>query len=125
MPFDIDTALAELPEKKRVIAEQRVAAVHAAQRLKGMEPRKDSQLTFKYAIDDSSVDVPSSIANELVIVDMICQKTFYCAIIEYVMRIIAFKIKRKYTNLTWTDTWDITRFYVPSMLKLYCVRLMR
>ena len=70
-------------------------------------------------------DVPSSIANELVFVDMICKKTTYCAIIEYAMRIIAFKIKRKYNNLTWTDTWDITRFYVPSMLKLYCIRLMR
>ena len=125
MPFDIDTALAELPVEKRVIAEQRVASVHAAQRLKGMEPRKDSQLTFRYATDDSSADLPSSIANELVFVDMICQKTSYCAIIEYVMRIIAFKIKRKHTNLTWTDTWDITRFYVPSMLKLHCVRLMR
>ena len=50
--FDIVAALESLPEDKK-LAFERVQTVHAAQRLIGMEPRNDSQLTFKYAIGEN------------------------------------------------------------------------
>lgn len=118
--FDLAASLDALPLDEQVSARARVSQVHAAQRLQGMQPRNDSLLTFRYAVGEIE-DIPSAIANELVIVDKIHKNTRYCELIEHVMRIIAFKLKTKY-NMTWTDAWTVTRFYVPSMLKFYCIK---
>ncbi len=37
------------------------------------------------------------------------------------MREVAHHMKHKY-RLSWTDAWEITRFYAPTMLKLYCIK---
>lgn len=121
MPFDINEALAKLSDNERAIAHQRIGLIHATQRQQGMEPRNDSILTYKYAAGELPDDVPSSIATELVIVNTICQQTNYCNILEHVMRHIAAVLKNKH-QLNWTDAWIVARFYVPSMLKLYCFR---
>ena len=100
---------------------QRVEWVHSAQRQYGMDPRNDSILTYKYAIGENEDDVPSAIAAELVFVDKLYKQTPYGRLLEDVLRGIADSMKRKY-NLPWNETWEIVRFYGPTMLKLYCLK---
>ena len=119
--FNIHTAPAQLTDAERNIAEQRINMIYAAQRQQGMEPRDDSILTYKYGIGELHDDVPSSIATELVLVDKICKNTMYCEVLQHVMRCIAQRLRKKH-RLNWTDAWEVTRFYVPSMLKLYYYR---
>ena len=122
MPFDLTEAIEALSSTEREIALERVEWVHSAQRQRGMEPRNDSILTYKYAIGElEEDDVPSTIAAELVFVDKLYKHTNYGRIVEDVLRGIADAMKRKY-NLSWNDTWDIVRFYGPTMLKLYCLK---
>lgn len=121
MPFDLANSLASLPENRRREVSQKLEMVYAAQRRLGMEPRNDSQLTWNYATDVLDDDVPSAIANELLIVDRIFAMTPYSRIVEYVLRGIAQHVKYKY-RLSWTDAWEITRFYGPLMTKLYCFK---
>lgn len=120
--FSITQKLQCLPEDKRERATQRIRQIHTAQQRIGMIPRDDSVLTFKYAIEDPEVDdVPSSIANELYIVDMLYQKTSYGRILEPALREIAAYVKRRY-RIPWGDVWNIVRFFGPTMLKLYCAK---
>ena len=123
MGFDLIKSVNALPELERRAAWKRIASIHREQRELGMEPRNDSQLTFKYAIKEID-DAPREIANELMVVDRIYNDTEYSAIIEDVLREIAHHIKRKY-NLSWSDTWELVRFYGPTMLKLYCLKPVR
>lgn len=122
MPFDLAKSLASLPQNEQLRVTQRLELVFAAQRRLGMEPRNDSQLTWKYANNELDEDeAPSAIANELCIVDSLFKETSYSDIIEDVLRELANHIKGKY-KLNWTDTWELTRFYGPTMLKLYCYK---
>ena len=122
MPFDLANSLASLEEDRKAEVMQRLELVHAAQRRMGMEPRNDSQLTWNYAIGKlDEEDAPSTIANELFVVDNIFRTTNYSSIVEDVMREVAHHMKQKY-RLTWTDAWEMTRFYAPTMLKLYCMK---
>lgn len=125
MGFDLTKSLALLDPERQPEVTQKIELIHAAQRLLGMEPRNDSQLTWNYANGelDEEDDVPSAIAKELVIVDTIYKKTNYGAIVEDVMREIAFFLKKKY-RINWSDAWETTRFYGPTMLKLYCYKNM-
>ena len=89
----------------------------------GMEPRHDSVLSMLYAqgnVPDELKNV-KVVAKELKIVDHIYKHTNYSNIIEDVMREIAHHIHFKY-RIEWDTTWDIVRFYVPDMLKLYSVK---
>ena len=122
MGFNLQTALNAVPPEQRDVVNSRIELVHSAQRRLGMEPRNDSQLTFRYGIDDlEDDDIPSAIANELVVVDKIYNTSSYPLIVEDVLRELADHIKHRY-RLSWTDTWEIVRFYGPTMLKLYCFR---
>lgn len=124
MGFSVNAEVAKLPLSRRDEVTRRIDLVHAAQRRLGMDPRDDSMLTFNYAngiLDDDESLLPSTVANELYIVDRIHKSTNYGRIIEDVMREIADHVRNKY-RLSWADTWDIVRFYVPTMLKLYCAR---
>ena len=118
--FDLCAAIDAVPVNEQAVVRQRVNQIHAAQRLRGMEPRNDSVLTYKYGVGEIE-DVPSAIANELVVVDQIHKGTKYCELVEHVMRKIALSLKNMY-NLTWTEAWAVTRMYGPSMLKLYCIK---
>ena len=64
---------------------------------------------------------PSTIAKELIAVDYIFKNTNYGNIVEDVMREVAGHFRAKY-KLNWNETWEITKFYVPDMLKLYCLK---
>ena len=119
--FSIQQKLSSLPDEERALAERRIRMVHAAQQRIGMVPRDDSQLTYKYAIGELEDDVPSSIANELLIVDKLHKETPYGNILEPALRELASKLKTAH-RITWTDTWTIVRFYGPTMLKLYCAK---
>jgi len=121
--FSIAHNLQGLPEDKRNRATHRIRQIHAAQQRIGMTPRDDSLLTFKYAVEelDDDNDVPSSIANELFIVDMLYKETSYGRILEPALREIAAYVKKKY-NIPWGDVWDMVRFFGPTMLKLYCAK---
>ena len=124
MVFELDHALAlfSADHTKHRSIQARVQAVQAAQRCLGMEPRNDSRLTYLYAVGDCMAhEPPSVIAHELVTVDTIYRETEYGQIIEDVLRELAAHLRRTYA-LSWTDTWDIVRFYGPTMLKLYLVR---
>lgn len=125
MPFAISAELNTLSPEQRTVVEARIALVHAAQRQQGMEPRDDSQLTYRYALGELPDDVPSSIATELVVVEKICTHTEYCVLLEHVMRVVATRLKGTHRALPWRDVWDIVRFYVPSMLKMYAFRQMQ
>ncbi len=126
MVFSVNAAIKNLPPEARENAIQKMELVHAAQRRLGMEPRDDSYLTFNYASgeldrDDSSAYVPSTIANELFIVDRIHKETTYSQILEDTMRELAHDIRAQY-RLDWVTTWDIVRFYGPTLIKLYCFK---
>ena len=89
------------------------------QKMFGMEPRNDSVLTEKYAKGETERDA-MSIVTELICVDYIYRETLYDCLLEDYMRILAGFLKNKY-KLTWTDTWNIVRFYGPESLKIMCV----
>ena len=119
MKFNLETRLSTLNEAQL----SRIEDVRRAQATLGMTPRNDSILTYNYAIGDipDYMDDPKVVAKELVIVDHIYANTNYATIIEDVMREIASFIHFKY-KIDWTSTWEMVRFYVPDMLKLYCIR---
>ena len=121
--FSISKELSKYDSEQRKSVEKRIELVHLAQRRLGMEPRDDSLLTYKYACGELEEDgyVPSSVANELYIVDSLYQTTQYGTLIEDVLREIASIVKKKY-KISWDDTWTIVRFYGPTMLKMYCSR---
>lgn len=124
MGFSVNAEVAKLSPSRKDEVTRRIDLVHAAQRRLGMDPRDDSMLTFNYAngvLDDDENLLPSTVANELFIVDRIHKTTNYARIIEDVMREVAEHVRNKY-RLSWTDTWEIVRFYVPTMLKLHCAR---
>lgn len=102
---------------------ERIELVKKEQSKLSMTPRNDSILTYNYAINNvpDYLNTPEKIAQELVIVDYIYNNTNYATIIEDVMREVASHIRFKY-RLDWNTTWDIVRFYIPDMLKLYCIR---
>jgi hypothetical protein len=118
MTFNLEDALANLDPAARTIARRRIGLVHAAQRRLGMEPRNDSQLTWKYGIGELEGDVPSAIASELVVVNRLFCDTGYGAVLEEAMSAIAEHLRQKY-RLSWTAVWEVTRFYAPSMLKMH------
>lgn len=122
MPFDLTKSLDSLPTDQRATAWDRVHAVFAAQLQLGMQPRNDSVLTFNYAVDNAEPgDSPIAIARELVVVNYIFQNTNYGAIVEEVLRALSNSVKSRY-GLTWKQSWDIVRFYGPTIVKLYCVK---
>ena len=100
--------------------EQRLNHVCEIQKKYGMEPRTDSILTKKYASGETDMTA-QEVAKELVCVDYIYKNTLYGEFIEDYMREIAGKLKNKY-RITWTQAWDITRFYGPTSLKLMCMK---
>lgn len=122
MVFSVSRAIDELDDDKQQRAKARLSMVHQEQYRLGMTPRDDSRLSFAYAIGDAEENdsTPQCIANELYVVDHIYKKTDYAFLLEAVMRAIALHIRKKY-RLTWTTTWDVTKFYVPSMMKMYCL----
>jgi hypothetical protein len=111
----VDTTTAECQAK--------MEEVYMEQTRLGMEPRADSRLTVRWANGDAEPEYQNAwqVAHELVITDQIYKTTLYGEIIEEVMRNVAGFLRKKYRGLTWTDTWDIVRFYVPTMLKIHCL----
>jgi len=124
MSFSVETKLSEnkMSENYNRLA-MRVSAVHSAQRQLGMEPRDDSRLTYLYANGEEMNGLPpSTVAHELVVVNKIYENTQYQYIIEDVMRELALHLKKKY-RLSWTVAWEIVKFYGPTLIKLYSVKL--
>lgn len=119
MGFNLAERTASLTEEQA----KRLQKVKDEQLRIGMTPRNDSILTYNFAIRDvpDYLDDAKTVAHELAIVDFIHKNTKYGELIEDVMREVASHICSKY-RLDWTTTWKLTRFYVPDMLKLYCVR---
>jgi len=105
------------------VASDRLQCVMNAQKRLGMNPREDSTLTYRFAVGEAPeyMNDPLRVARELVIVDRIYKHTTYGLIIQDVMRGIAYYLKEQY-SISWTQAWDVTRFYAPTMLKMYCVK---
>lgn len=122
MVFSVLAAISELKGDAQNEAVQRMTLVHDAQRELGMDPRDDSQLTYNFAIKAlEEEDNPRAIANELNIVNNLYNNTRYGVILEEVLRGIAQHVKDRY-RLSWKDTWEIVRFYGPTMLKMHCFK---
>ena len=119
MKFNLHDKLSTLNEHQL----QKIEDVRKEQKKYGMQFRNDSILTYNFAIGNvpDYLSDSKTIAHELFIVDLIFQKTNYGDIIEDVMREIAYTFKFKY-RLPWNVTWEMVRFYIPDMLKMYCVR---
>ena len=119
MPFNLSDHADKMTEEQL----SKIDQVKEEQMKIGMQPRNDSILTYNYATGNvpEYLNSPFIIAHELKIVDYIYKNTDYGSIIEDVMREIANFIKRKY-RLDWNTTWEMVRFYVPDMLKMYCIR---
>jgi len=119
MTFTINEHFEQMTEDQK----HRLNTVKSKQLEYGMTPRADSILTYNYAMGNvpKYLDDPCIIAKELVIVDYIYKNTNYADIVEDVMREIAGFVK-SYYKLDWNTTWEIVRFYVPDMLKFYCMR---
>lgn len=106
------------------VIQNRIDNVHTLQKIYGMEPRQDSKLTLAYARGETEPEYATAeaVAHELVMVDRIYKTTLYSAIIEDVMRGIANRLKKEVKHITWTEAWNVVRFYAPTILKLYCLR---
>ena len=119
MVFNIDHAVSifDDDEKKKVI--DRINEVKNEQLKLNMTPRSDSQLTFNYGIGKTNLN-PKQIAHELYLVNFIFENTNYSTLLEEVMREVSLHLRFRY-GLSWDETWDLTKFYVPTMLKLYCL----
>lgn len=102
----------------------RVEEVRSEQMRLGMQPRNDSILTYNFAIQkiDEHLNDATKVAQELYHVDYIYKNTEYASIVEDVMREIARLVHFKY-KLDWNTAWEIVRFYVPDMLKMYCIHM--
>ena len=97
----------------------RMFEVHELQRALNMEPRSDSKLTILYAENNTNMTA-KEVAHELMSVDYIYKYTLYGELLEEYMRILAKKVKTQY-KLSWSDTWEVVRFYAPTALKLQCL----
>jgi len=89
----------------------------------GMHPRDDSRLTVLYAHGacDPEYATAFDVAHELWMVDQIYKTTLYGEVVEDTLRCIAARLREAYA-LSWSATWQIVRFYAPTMLKLYMLR---
>ncbi len=99
--------------------EQRVNKVMEYQKKFGMEPRTDSYLTKMYGNQETEYSA-EEVAKELVCVDYIFKNTLYGEFQEDYMRELAKLVKNKYM-ISWTDAWDIVKYYGPISLKLMCL----
>ena len=119
MGFDLADKVATLSQDQLL----RIDLVNSEQLRLGMIPRNDSLLTYNFAIGNVPpyFENPETVAREIYVVSRIYDDTMYGQLIESVMRKIANHVHYKY-KLEWGDTWEIVRFYVPSMLKFYCVK---
>ena len=90
----------------------------------GMEPRDDSHLTVLFATGcaDPEYDSVQAVAHELYMTNLIYKTTLYDVLVEDTMRSVARTVVRKH-RVPWGDAWNIVRRYVPSMMKLYAMRL--
>ena len=102
---------------------QRMRDVHAEQVALGMAPRSDSRLTLQYATRSCDPEYATArcVAEELVLVDFFHQSTLYPEIIEAVMRKVAHALKQEFPVVPWGSVWSSVRFYVPTILKLFCI----
>ena len=89
------------------------------QKMYGMEPRQDSYLSKMYANNETDLSA-LDVVKELIAVDYIYKNTLYGETIEDYMRELASLIKKNY-KLTWTQTWEIVKFYGPDSLKLMSI----
>jgi hypothetical protein len=117
MPFNLDEHKNELSQTEL----ECISNIHEEQCKLNMIPRNDSLLTYNFAKKNAPTYITDekAVAHELFVVDQIYQNTNYANIIEDTMREIAAFIHFKY-NLDWTKTWEIVRFYVPDILKMFC-----
>ena len=119
MPFSIEREMAALSPSAARRARTTLDGLHAKLVSAGLSPRDDSRLSYMFATGQISDEI-DTVVHELVVVDAIHRHTAYGEVIEEVMREVASRCHQKY-RLSWSDTWDMVRFYVPSMLKLHCV----
>ena len=97
-------------------ATRRLESLHEWQVYYKMVPRDDSRLTQRFVSGELlwPVDV---VARELMATDFIFKNTLYGEVVEEYMRRMAERL-RAIHGLTWTDTWNIVKFYGPLSLKL-------
>ena len=96
-------------------------AVWEAQRKLGMVPRSDSRLTEFFARSELPPFMTADVvARELMCTDFVYRETLYGELIEEYMRCVARHLRDAY-HLSWSATWNVTRFYAPIALKLMCV----
>jgi hypothetical protein len=118
MPASVQRFCADAPDA----CLRRVSDVRAAQRARGMAPRDDSALTIAFARGEQVEDYPTAdvVADELWVTNRVYETTLYGEIASDVMRRVAADLRARHA-LSWAVTWEIVRFYVPTMLKLYCL----
>ena len=101
--------------------QQRRQEVWNAQCALNMTPRDDSRLTELYARGELPPHMTADVvARELLCTDFVYRHTLYGEIIEEYMRQVAQRLHDAY-RLSWSATWNVTRFYAPIALKLMCV----
>ena len=120
MVFNIDHVVSIFDDDKKKKVIDRINEVKNEQLKLNMTPRSDSQLTFNYGIGKTNLS-PKQIAHELYLVNFIFENTNYSTLLEEVMREVSLYFRFRYA-LSWNETWDLTKFYVPTMLKLYCLK---
>lgn len=101
--------------------DERREEVWTAQRRLGMVPRSDSRLTELFAQGELPPFMTADVvARELMCTDFVYKETLYGELIEEYMRCVAKHLRDTY-QLSWSATWNVTRFYAPIALKLMCV----
>uniref|UniRef100_A0A6C0KGG6 Uncharacterized protein n=1 Tax=viral metagenome TaxID=1070528 RepID=A0A6C0KGG6_9ZZZZ len=111
--FSLSAQLANLCTEERAAAEVNLQALRDATR---GALRDDSRIAWEYAIGNVPRE-PKDIAQEMMLVDAIHNKTPYGATIENDMKKTAQKLRDEY-QLSWKATWNLTKKYEPTVLKL-------
>jgi hypothetical protein len=81
-----------------------------------MEPRHDSALTDLFV--NAQTDAPApEVARELMATDFLYKHTLYDVLQEDFFRAFAARLRSTHA-LSWKATWEVTRAYAPTALKL-------
>ena len=113
-PFSVEENLQQLVGEAHADACRRLEDLRLM--LNGRPLRDDSRLAFEYAV--GNIDRPiHDVAQEILLVDDIFNKTAYGKTVEGLLKDVAARIQND-KNISWKQTWSIVRRFGPTVFKL-------
>ena len=127
MPFSIQSELAAMEEEEKFMVKGALDTIDHYIKANGYRCvlRDDSRLAFLWASGGGGGQVSdcpmSEIAEEMAVMQFVCDTTLYNSVIEDALRNMANAIKSKHKKLTWTTVWEIVKKYGPDIIRYQCL----